>query len=160
MDTKVTDTTIKIATFFLDDDPEALDLIKKTIDEAGITDYKLFTDEDVFIEGLTESVHVCVIDHLLSKKTGLDILKEIKAKNDFSYVIAYTGYTKNPEVLIDYINAKINAFVDKNKPNHLEQLTQFLKEGLRVAERNLEFYADFKKKMQKIEKKEMDSVTS
>lgn len=130
--------TINVATFILDDDIELLDLIKQTIEAADITNYRLFTNEKEFLEGLNEDIHVCVVDHLLHKQTGLDILKVIKQKNEWSYVIVFTAF-KNPEVLISYINHDVNRFVDKDKKNNLEQLVEFLKEGLAKATRNISF---------------------
>jgi DNA-binding NtrC family response regulator len=152
------DTVVNIATLILDDDVDLLSIIKETIDKAGITNYNLFTNEDDFVKGLTPAIHVCVVDHILDKKTGLDILHEIKEKNEFSYVIAYTGIRK-PEVIEEYLNGGANKFVNKNKDNHLELLTQFLKDGLRVAKKNLDFSNFLKGAVEKIQNKETASAT-
>ncbi|MEJ7611352.1 MAG: response regulator [Ferruginibacter sp.] len=141
--------TVNIATFILDDDQELLDLIKAAVDEAGIKNYKLFTDEGLFLKGLTDEIHVCVVDHFLTKLTGLDIVKEIKCKNEHSYVIAYTGMFQ-PKVIIDYINSGIDRFVDKNSNGHLQQLTGFLHEGIASATKRLDFHAFIKCEREKL----------
>ena len=140
---------INIATFILDDDIDVLDIIKATIDRAGIRNYKLFTNEEKFISGLTEDIHVCVVDHWLSRRTGLDILKEIKNKNEASFVIAYTVGT-NPDIIIDYLNGGADRFVDKNKANHLDMLTSYLKEGLEIGTRRIEYSSFLKAKKEKM----------
>jgi DNA-binding NtrC family response regulator len=131
-------TMVNIATFILDDDKEVLGLIKDVIDLAGIRDYKLFTDEQDFIDGLTDEIHVCIVDHILNSKTGLDILHEIKRRNQHSFVIIYSGI-KNPNTIIDYLNSDADKFVDKNKPDHLAQLGQYALMGLDVARNRIEF---------------------
>ena len=130
--------TVNIATFILDDQADVLDLIKYEIDLAGITNYKLFTDEDEFISGLTDDIHICVVDHRLTKRTGLDILAEVKRKNEGSFFIAYT-VSDNPKIIINYLNGGADRFVDKNSKNSMELLTTYLKEGFEIGLKRMEF---------------------
>ncbi len=140
--------TVNIVTFIIDDDPETLGIIKETIEKAGITNYKLFFHEEEFINELTEKIHVCVIDHRLSKFTGLDILKSVKAKNEYSFVIIYTGF-KDPEIIIDYLNQGADRFIDKGRPNHLELLTSYLLEGYKIATNRINFQMFIKSEKEK-----------
>lgn len=129
---------VNIATFVLDDDQDLLDDIKEAIDAAGIDNYRLFTSEDLFLGELNKDIHVCVVDHILPKKTGLDILDIIKERNKDSYVIAYTGM-KDPMLLIQYIKKKINMFVDKNEEGHLQELVKYIKVGIGEAQDSIDF---------------------
>lgn len=130
--------TFNIATFFLDDNKDDLGLMKAAIDKAGIKNYHLHTDEDEFLSGLTDDLHVCVVDHGLTKRTGLDILDEVKAKNEGSFFIAYTVADRS-DIIIDYLNGGADRFVDKNKPNSLELLTRYLKEGHRIGMKRINY---------------------
>lgn len=130
--------TLNIATFFLDDNEDVLNLIKAAVDKANIENYHLYTDEDKFLAGLTDDLHVCVVDHGLTRRTGLDILDAVKAKNEGSFFIAYT-VSDNSDIIIEYLNRGADKFVDKNKPNSLELLTRYLKEGFRVGMKRIEY---------------------
>ena len=130
--------TLNIATFFLDDNQDALDLIKDTIDRAGIKNYHLYTDEDKFLAGLTDDIHICVVDHGLTKRTGLDILDEVKSKNEGSFFIAYT-IAFDSDIIIDYLNRGADRFIDKNKDNSLELLTRYLKDGFEIGMKRIEY---------------------
>lgn len=150
---------VNIAAFAIDDDPDTLNEIEQVIHNSGIENYNLFTNEDDFINGLTGDIHVCIVDHLLVRKTGLDILKAVKEKNEFSFVIAYTG-VRDPEIIEKYLNGGANRFVDKNKKHHLQLLTQFLREGLNVAKKNLEFSNYLKGEMEKIKCKDRETASA
>ncbi len=142
--------TVNIATFILDNDQEVLDIIEETLDKAGIANYKLFTDAELFMDGLNDEIHVCLVDHfLIGKKTGLDILSEIKAKNEHSFVIAYTAM-KNPDVIINYIECDIDEFIDKNKKDHLKRLTSYIQKGIKGAIKRIGFSTFIKTERDKL----------
>ncbi len=134
---------VNIATFVLDDDPDVLDAVGEAIKRTGLINYKLFTNWGKFVDGLTEDIHVVVIDHLLTEKTGLDILKIIKQKNDNSFVIVYTGYTKE-DTIIDYMNNNANRWVKKSDPRHMELLIEYIQQGLQTSYAKIELIKELK----------------
>ncbi len=140
--------TVNIATYILDDDQDILDIVEEMISKLGITNYKLFTDEQLFLDGLTEEIHVVIVDHFLNESTGLDIVKMIKDKNEDSYVIVYSGM-RDHENIIKYINSGVDGWVDKNAPDHLNDLCTYLKQGLKTAKKKIDLYAFVKEDRQK-----------
>ncbi len=130
--------SVNIATFILDDDENVLMLIERGIKKLGVENYKLFTNEEEFISTLTEEVHVCVVDHRLTKVTGLDIIKIIREKTSQSYIIVYSGF-KDPKIMIEYINSKIDGWVDKDTPGHFEKLYEMILEGIEIAKKRVDF---------------------
>lgn len=121
----------EVCVLVLDDNPDDLEQIERVIKRTG-KKYELYSDEDLYLAKLTDSVDVHIIDHFLQKRSGLEVLKEIKQRNIANYVIAYTG-TKDENTIIEYLNAGINKYIDKNNPDHLKQLAKYLNEGIRVS---------------------------
>lgn len=124
--------SVNIAIFILDDDKEALEMIEETIREEGITNYRLFRHEDDFEKELNDEIHVCVVDHRLHLKSGLDVVKLIKERNKDSFVIIYTGH-KNPDTIIKYWQSGADEWIDKGDGGHLEQLAKYIRKGLRKS---------------------------
>ncbi len=79
----------------------------------------------------------------------MDILREIKAKNEHSFVIAYTGM-KDPDVIINYIECDIDEFIDKNKKDHLKRLTDYIQKGIIGAIKRIDFSAFIKTERDKL----------
>ncbi len=131
--------TVNIAILGLDDDPDDLIFLENVIKKESITNFKLFLKAERFIEGLSDDIHVCIVDHNLGIEgiTGLDILRKIKAKNVESFVIAYTG-NKQPNLIIDYINSQVNRFVDKNADHALQHLKEFILDGIAQATKRID----------------------
>ncbi len=125
--------TIHILLLALDDDQDMLDLVEPVLHSVGIDDYKLFLEEEEFEKHLTSGIHICLIDHYLSKgKTGLPLCKEIKKKSPHSFIVVISGQG-SMQVVIDYLNSCADRYVDKNKQDHPKQLVKFLEEGLKEA---------------------------
>ncbi len=120
-----------VCVLVLDDNPDDLKAVERIVKKTG-KKYGLYLDERLFIAGIPEGVNVHIIDHFLPHMSGLDILREIKERNISNFVIAYTG-SKDENTIIEYVNAGINKFVDKNNPDHLQQLTKYLNEGISVS---------------------------
>ena len=127
----------------IDDDPDALDEIKRAIqatEAAKNTEYKLFMAEDELINDLSEDIHLYIVDHFLTNRTGLDVLKLIKNKNPGSYVIGYSGI-KDGDVLIKYIKAKIDDWVDKSKfDGRFNDLVKAIDDGMDIAKARVDLY--------------------
>ncbi len=125
--------TIHVLLLALDDDQDMLDIVESVLCGVGIVDYKLFLDEEEFEKHITSGIHICLIDHYLSKgKTGLPLCKEIKSKSPHSFIIVISGQG-SMQVVIDYLNTCADRYVDKNKLDHPKQLIKFLEEGLKEA---------------------------
>lgn len=129
--------TASILTYVLEDDSDVLDIIKEMLHENGITQYSLFTSPTDFLKDLNSDINICVIDHYLTGGLdGIQVIKEIKAKNEFSYVIIMSGQ-KNFDVAVAYLNNGAEKYVDKTKPKYLETLIQELQTGFKIADRRI-----------------------
>lgn len=120
-----------VCVLVLDDNPDDLKAVERIVKRTG-KKYDLYLDDKLFLAGIPDGINVHIIDHFLPNMSGLDILREIKEKNTNNFVIAYTG-SKNENTVIEYVNAGINKFVDKNNPDHLQQLAKYLNEGIKVS---------------------------
>lgn len=140
---------LDIVTLILDNDHDTLEFVGKKLVTQPQLSYKLFHDENDFLEILSDNnIHVVVIDHFLNlggARTGLDVVKIVKGRNRENYVIGYTGM-KQPKILIEYINSEIDSFVDKDEPDHLDILVRYIQRGLQIAERRAEFLNYFESK--------------
>lgn len=117
-----------VCVLVLDDNPDDLEAIEKIVKSTG-KKYYIYSNEDLFLKELTDGVNVHIIDHFLQNKSGLDIFREIKERNEDNFVIAYTG-AEDGKTIIEYLNAGVNKFVDKNNQDRLKLLTKYLNEGI------------------------------
>ncbi|MES2428255.1 MAG: response regulator [Bacteroidota bacterium] len=118
----------EVCVLVLDDNADDLEAIGKIIKRTG-KGYDLFSNEDLYLAHFTNEINVHIIDHFLQKKSGLDILREVKERNEDNFVIAYTG-SQDEKTIIEYLNAGVSKFVDKNNPDHLRQLEKYLTYGI------------------------------
>lgn len=144
-------TRVNIALLGLDDNPDSILVVEECIKEIGVSNYKLFTDNNEFLDNIN-SVHVIILDHMLPPVSGLDVLKTIRKKSPQSFVIVYTGYNDS-DVKTEYINMGIEKWVDKNRKDYLEQLKEFVKEGLLKASDRLELMNYYLSKRIELENK-------
>lgn len=135
-------TSVNILTYILEDDEELHQIIKDFLKENNITlgPDDITHDPEVFIAKITQKdVNICVIDHFLSNSmTGLDVCKRVKKKNKWSYVIVMTGQI-NYKVVVEYIKQKVDAYVDKNSDNYLQDLVNEIKKGFQEAADRVKF---------------------
>jgi DNA-binding NtrC family response regulator len=145
--------TINILSFVLDDDADILELIEGLLKENGIHNYRLFSTEKELFDNLTKDIHVCVIDHYLpSAKTGLQVCKEIKSISPDSFVIVMTGQ-QDTNVVIDYLNACADKYIDKNRKDHLLLLIDYLNVGLEQAKKRLDEITILQQKRERIKER-------
>ncbi len=129
---------VNILSLILDDDKDILEIIEDLLKENAITNYRLFSLYDEFLNDMTDEMNVSVIDHTLTGgKTGLDICKAVKARNKNNFVIVLTGQI-NPDVVIDYLNENANRYVDKNRSDYLQKMIEYLKIGIETVKEKLE----------------------
>jgi len=132
--------TLNIVTLILDDDTEMLELIEAALKDAGIRNYKLFYSDAAFIEGLSENMHILVIDHHLNAKiSGLDVMKRAIRKNPSVFVIAMSG-NNDSRLVVEYLNEGANRFILKNENDYLDQLVKFVRQGISRFVTDLEFF--------------------
>lgn len=145
--------TINIGTFILEDDIEMHEVMRQTLEESGYNrDYHITHDPEIFLSKLSDAdINICVLDHILnSVYTGLDIIKKVKQKNKWSYVIVMSGQAKL-NIGIQYLNEGANKYIDKNwsetelkemlkncpkklqHPTYLDILVKYLKEAFEEA---------------------------
>lgn len=131
---------VNIGTFILEDDIEIHEVIKGMLDETGWTNYQIHDTPEGFLEQLDADVNICVIDHILnSGLSGFDVLKKVKEKNKWSYVIVMTGQA-DINIVIDYLNSGADKYVSKSGktiPEYMDDLISKLLIGLDVAKERI-----------------------
>lgn len=126
---------VSILGHILDDDPETLEIIEQVLKSNNISGFTSHSRADDFLASMDDKIIVGVIDYYLSSGlTGLDVLKALKAKNKSSFVIILSG-TKSHKSVIECTNAGCDRFIDKNEPDYLSQLVQFVQDGLVEAKK-------------------------
>lgn len=141
---------VKISILVLDDDNDDLYIITRIIEEMGITNYQMYNDSEVFMQAINTGAHVCIIDHFLTKVTGLDILYQIKERNKDSFVIGYSGI-EDIDVIINYLNGSLDRFVRKERNANIK-LQKAISEGFEEVEhrvRKTRAYEFFRKERDK-----------
>lgn len=132
---------IKIMTYVLDDQEMVLQLIGQAFKKAGITDYRLFSNENEFLEGINDNVHIAVVDYLMDSKeiTGIEICKLLLERNPRCYVIIMSGQG-SIEVVIDMMNSGAKKYVPKWRPNYAILVAEFVNEAAEIIKRDMEYY--------------------
>lgn len=130
---------MNIVVLGLEDQDYDLDIIRQVIEEVGVKEYKLFVNPILFMEAISDNVHVVILDDKMSGfgPQGLDVLIEVKRKNKLSFVIGYSA-TKDYELIYTYMNHGCDRWVDKNKYKPEIILSKYLKFGLQEAQKRLD----------------------
>lgn len=140
---------VKILSYVLEDDRETLDMIEDLLKANGISDYELFTKSEDMLIHIQGDIVLCVLDYYLDGRlSGLDILKEIKKRNSYSYIIVMSGQA-NCKIVIDCLNAGANKYIDKNEPDYLNKLIEYMLEGLQEARKRFELLTFLETRMKK-----------
>jgi len=113
----------------LDDNIDDLELIGHHFKKNGIVDYKLFTNERLFLKEIDEEVIIVIIDHQIgSVKTGLSVMKDVIEKNPVCYPIVVSG-NSDPHIIMEYLNSDAFRYVLKNDSNYLNTIVVFVKQA-------------------------------
>lgn len=125
-----------ILAHILDDDIEMHEVMVSFLESKGINkkQFTITNNADLFLSKIPKSdINIVVIDHRLDEgRTGLDILKKVKEINKYTYVIIITGQ-KLYKIVINYLRAGADDYVDKNEPDYLDDLVQALLTGFDKA---------------------------
>lgn len=131
----MTGVEVNILSYVVDDDPDTLLLIEQLLSANNIKNFHVFTKAEDFLSHINSEIIVCVIDYYLSSGlTGIDVLKAAKAKNKSSFVIIISG-SENYKTVIESLNAGADRYIDKNNPNYLTKLVEYMQEGFMEAQR-------------------------
>jgi diguanylate cyclase (GGDEF)-like protein len=126
----------KINILIVDDNDKMLETLQDILGEEG---YKITAC--VTLEEARSSLsrrppyNVALIDLKLSGGSGLELLKDIREKNEFTAVILLTAYA-SLETALEAM--KSGAFGYLQKPLHMEELKMTIKKALRQQELSLE----------------------
>lgn len=136
-----------IAVSALDDNEDDLYFIRGLLQQLGVLNYNLFHINEDFINHLDDNIHVIILDHNLGgPMTGLDILKIIRSKNPYSFVIFSSAIDLPKKTIYEYVNLGINKWVDKNEPDYHALLKECIMYGLSTASYKAEAFTYFKNK--------------
>lgn len=117
----------------LDDDLDELEIFEDIFKQYEVDKYELCFSVDKFEENLNADINLCIIDHKLGVKTGIEVIKKIKDKNKENYVIVASGI-EDFDVAVEYIRAGANWWAKKNAPDYKEQLVEGLRKGFAEAQ--------------------------
>ncbi len=128
----------------LEDDEDMIQLIDDLFKESGIKDYFLYSSSNDLLKRLEECVdciHLLVIDYYLKEQyTGIDIMKIVREKYPYCYVIVVSGQV-NTNVVVDFLNSRADKYIIKdNQGGYLKQLVQYVLEGIDIARRQYSLY--------------------
>jgi FixJ family two-component response regulator len=117
----------------IDDDEDLADALADRLEARGVhpESYRFHVDPNEFLESLNEQVGVAAIDHNINGRgDGLDVMRQFKKRNSSNYGIAVTGQ-EDYRVVIDYIKAGADDYVDKNKggSEYLDELADAIVKG-------------------------------
>lgn len=127
---------INLVTFILEDDEVLQVMIEEVFRLNGIQNFKLFTNSTQLLQN--DVIDICILDYYLGEKLdGMAVMKILRERNPDCYVIIMSGQT-DCKVIKDFLNARADAYVDKNEPNYLSQLVQYVQIGLSATKRRKE----------------------
>lgn len=115
--------------FLLDDNKDDLDIIVRHLKNNGIENCKGFTSDDLFLSSLKDRVNIVIIDHSVnSKRTGLDVMKEINKKIPLCYPIIVSG-NDSPRIIMQYFNNDAFRYVLKNDSGYLDLIVKYIRQA-------------------------------
>lgn len=113
----------------LDDNIDDLELIGHHFKKNGITNFKLFSDDRLFLNEVNEEVIIVIIDHQIgSLKTGLNVMKDVIDINPVCYPIVVSG-NDDPHIIMEYLNSDAFRYVLKNDENYLNTILVFVRQA-------------------------------
>lgn len=137
----------------LDDEPEELEIIEEICKEYNVSNYQLHTNEEEFFKNMNSDINLCLVDHRLGLKSGLEITKKIKDINVDNYVIIASNI-QDFEVAVAYLNAGADKWLKKFDRNYIQELVKCLREGFSEAQRRIDQAA----KIRLLEKDTLESM--
>src|SRR5687768_203124 len=120
---------LNIMLLSVEDDTDMLELLEDIFKENGFENCKFFTDPREALKIVNDEPSICILDYrLLPDLTGLDVMEKVKEINSDCFFIGFTAM-QDREVMRRWVNKGLNRWVDKNTPNHLQELVDFVKEA-------------------------------
>lgn len=84
--------TMKLRTIFIvDDDPFFTELAMQVIKGLGPYNFEIFSNGHDFLARLDQNPFLVLLDHHLGQESGLDLLREVKARFPYAFVIYVSG---------------------------------------------------------------------
>lgn len=104
--------SLKSRVVIIDDEPEILEIISSQLTEHDFEVFS-FSDPETALEQLDKiRPDVVLSDYQMPKKTGLDLLKDIKKTNQNLPVVFISGYL-NTDVLVEILNLGAYGAIEK-----------------------------------------------
>lgn len=124
----------------LDDSQDDLEIVERYLVRNGITDFKSFTDEELFLKELSRDVVVVLIDHHLSKTTGLEVMKDVLKINPVCYPIIVSG-NDSVKVILDYVDCDCFRYIIKKSDEHyLSKIVKSIFEAEQRIDRIIKYF--------------------
>lgn len=138
--------TFNILTHIVDDDTDSIDLIVSVLEGSGITEYKIYTRPEEFLEE-NQEVHLCILDYrfINSGMTGLEITEELLKRNKRCRVIIVT-IAPNFNDFMKVYNAGAWKYIDKSDKNFNPDLIRYVKMGIALVNEEVELLHHIKKR--------------
>jgi DNA-binding NtrC family response regulator len=105
-------TTAKLSVLVIDDDPDILEYLTDFLGAEGF-EVTALADPRVAVERIRDEVfHLVVLDLMMPKISGLDLLAQIRAVDDDIAVIILTGYPSLESASVS-IQHEVSAYIHK-----------------------------------------------
>jgi DNA-binding NtrC family response regulator len=105
-------TSAKLSVLVVDDDPDILEYLQDFLSAEGV-DVTTLADPSVAVERIRDEVfHLVVLDLMMPKVSGLDLLAQIRAVDDDIAVIILTGHP-SLDTATASIQHEVSAYIHK-----------------------------------------------
>lgn len=128
-----------LKTNVLDDDTEMNELLKEVFEMNGLPNVAFYTDSDVFVNDLSENIHLCIVDQVIkgSRLQGIEVVRIIKGRFPKCQIVFVSG-TDDPNVLKELLKLRPEGYVDKDQPEFIRCLVEVVEGRLIEIRKNLE----------------------
>lgn len=109
----------------VEDDKFYAHLIQSTLEKEGYSNIHLFASAQELYDHEGGIPDIVILDQKLGEVNGLDILKQIKAHNDFTQVLFLSGQ-EDMQVVVDSIKLGAYDYIDKTDPHAMVRMCVML----------------------------------
>lgn len=124
---------IRIAVF--DDYHDFLHLIAEHFENAGITNFALYSDYKEFLDAVNDDTDIAIIDYSIKGTivTGINLMREVFVKSPYCRVIMMSAYL-DINGFSRCMNNGAKMALDKNSDNFFDDVIYFIKQELPILE--------------------------
>ncbi len=116
----------------IDDEPEILESTKWAFELAGFEVHTAASGEEALPCDRSVNPEVLLIDYKLPRMSGLDVLREVKARNPSAVAIMITGLTHEVQG-IEALSREFGAAGFLHKPLQIQTVLEIVRNNIRPS---------------------------